>query len=118
MSTIKLHGMRFHALHGVLPVENIIGNDYVVNITMMADTTLAEMNDNLAGTINYAEVYDLVKQQMEQPSKLIENVAKRIQQSIVVRFPRIKRLVVEVQKQRPPVNGEADYASVTLYYGG
>ncbi|MCQ2206915.1 MAG: dihydroneopterin aldolase [Paludibacteraceae bacterium] len=116
MSTIKLQGMKFHSLHGALPVESIIGNDFVVNISMDADTTKAETTDDLNGTINYAEVYDLVKAEMAIPSKLIEHVAYRIRKSLIEHFPEIEKLEVEVQKQRPPVNGEVTYASITLNY--
>lgn len=108
--------MKFHSLHGVLPVEGIIGNDYVVNITLQADTTQAEANDDLDGTINYAIVYDIVKEEMAKPSKLIEHVAKRIEQAVVAKFRNIQKMEVEVQKKRPPVNGEVEYASVTLSY--
>ena len=116
MSTIQLKGMKFHSLHGAIPVESIIGNDFVVNISLTADTQKGEENDDLDGTINYAEVYNLVKAEMAQPSKLIENVAYRIRESIVEHFPEIEKLVVEVQKLRPPVNGEVECASITLNY--
>ena len=116
MSTIKLQEMKFHSLHGVLPVESVIGNDYVVNISIDTDTSKAEENDDLGGTINYAEVYDLVKGEMAVASKLIEHVANRISKSLVEHYPEIDRLEVEVQKRRPPVNGEVDYASITLRY--
>lgn len=116
MSTIKLQGMRFHSLHGALPVEAIIGNDFVVNISIEAETEEAEKNDDLDGTINYATVYDLVKEEMGKPSKLIENVAYRIRKRVVSHFPAIERMTVEVQKKRPPVNGDVDYSSITLNY--
>lgn len=116
MSTIKLQGMKFHSLHGALPVESVIGNDFVVNISMKADTHKAEETDDLDGTINYADVYDLVKAEMAIPSKLIEHVAYRIRKTLVEHYQEIEQLEVEVQKQRPPVNGEVTYASITLTY--
>ena len=116
MSKITLQGMKFHALHGVLPVESVIGNNYEVNISIETDTHKAEEEDDLGGTINYAEVYDLVKAEMECPSKLIEHVAYRIRKTLVGHYPEIERLEVEVRKMRPPVNGEVTYASISLTY--
>ena len=116
MSKITLHGMKFHALHGVLPVESVIGNNYEVNISIETDTHKAEEEDDLGGTINYAEVYDLVKAEMDYPSKLIEHVAYRIRKTLVGHYPAMERLEVEVRKMRPPVNGEVTYASITLTY--
>lgn len=116
MSTIRLNGMKFHSLHGVLPVEGVIGNHYVVNLSLDTDTTRAEEHDELEGTINYADVYDLVKAEMDQPSKLIENVAYRIRKTLLEHYPAIEKMEVEVQKMRPPVNGEVEYASITLHY--
>lgn len=97
-------------------MEAIIGNDFVVNISIEAETEEAEKNDDLDGTINYATVYDLVKEEMGKPSKLIENVAYRIRKRVVSHFPAIERMTVEVQKKRPPVNGDVDYSSITLNY--
>lgn len=108
--------MRFHALHGVLPVEGIIGNDYLVSLEMDADVEEAEQSDDLNGTINYAEVYDLVKKEMDMPSKLIEHVAYRIQQRVTTQFPKIKSMTTEVAKLRPPVGGVVDSASVKLNF--
>lgn len=115
MAIIKLHGMQFHSLHGVLPCEGIIGNDYEINVEMDVNCMMAEENDDLSGTINYADVYNIVKQEMSQPSKLIEHVAARIRKSIMSTYgDQIKKLSVEVRKKRPPVGGVVDYASVTV----
>lgn len=77
-SKIYLKNVRFHAYHGVLPQETQVGNDYVVNLDVSYDFSRAMETDELAGTLNYAELYELVKQEMEIPSKLLEHVAGRI----------------------------------------
>mgnify|MGYP000021959839 FL=1 len=114
MGTIKLNGMRFHAFHGVFAEESIVGNTFIVNMTINADLSTAEENDDLAGTINYAEVYALVKKEMEQPSRLIENVAFRIKNSVMSHYSQINSITVEVTKMRPAVGGEMDSASIVL----
>ena len=55
-SRIYLKNVRFHAYHGVLQQERIVGNDYVVNLVVDYDFTSAMETDELSATINYAEL--------------------------------------------------------------
>lgn len=77
-SKIYLRNVRFHAFHGVLPQEGIVGNDYLVNLVLDYDFSSAMKTDDLQGTLNYAEVYQKVREEMAVPSKLLEHVAGRI----------------------------------------
>ena len=54
-STIELQGLTFHAHHGVLPEERLLGNTFIVDLTLIADISHAIATDELCGTINYAE---------------------------------------------------------------
>lgn len=117
MDIIKLTGMKFHALHGALPAEGVVGNQFEVNITIGTDVTAAAQNDDLNATINYADVYETVKLEMKKPAKLIENVAYRIKKALTEQYAgKIKTLEVEVVKMRPPVSGEVAQASITMSY--
>lgn len=40
-SKIYLRNVRFHAFHGVLPQEGIVGNDYLVNLVLDYDFSSA-----------------------------------------------------------------------------
>ena len=66
--------MRFHAFHGVLPQERLVGNDYEVTVVMDSDIAAAALSDDVADTINYAEVYEVVRQVMMEPCHLLERV--------------------------------------------
>lgn len=70
-SKIYLRNVRFHAFHGVLPQEGIVGNDYLVNLVLDYDFSSAMKTDDLQGTLNYAEVYQKVREEMAVPSKLL-----------------------------------------------
>ena len=72
-SYIYINDIRLHALHGVLPQEQLTGNDYIVNIRIGYDIAKAFASDDVADTLNYAEVYNIVKEEMLIPSKLIES---------------------------------------------
>ena len=67
-SKIYLRNVRFHAFHGVLPQEGIVGNDYLVNLVLDYDFSSAMKTDDLQGTLNYAEVYQKVREEMGCPA--------------------------------------------------
>ncbi|MCD4772042.1 MAG: dihydroneopterin aldolase, partial [Bacteroidales bacterium] len=74
MSQISLNGMKFFAYHGCFEEEQVIGTNFIVDLEIETDTSKSEETDELSDTINYQEVYLLVKKEMEQNSKLLEHV--------------------------------------------
>lgn len=116
MATISINGMEFHAYHGCFKEEQVIGNTFIVDIILKTDTSEAEITDDLRKTVNYASVYSLVKKEMEITSKLIENVARRILDAIIVSFPKVIFIELKVAKMNPPVEGKVDRVSVTLKF--
>jgi len=114
MSKISLENMEFHAFHGCLEHEQTLGNTFIVNIDMELDTKLAGNTDNLEHTLNYQLVYDVVKAQMEIPSKLIECVAQRILDNILRSFPQIEALNVRLSKLNPPLGGKVESVKIEL----
>lgn len=110
---LELKGMRFHAYHGCLESERQNGGEYLVDFTTLVDCSDAEHDDALADTIDYGEVYEVVKREMEIPSKLIEHVGARIFRAIEQKFPDLTRFSITVSKLNPPVGGPSDRASIT-----
>ena len=102
MSTIALEGMVFHSYHGCLPEEKVTGNTFIVDLYIEADTSKAENTDDLNDTVNYSEAYTIVKREMEQPSKLLEHVARRILASLKTGIPEIENAKIKVSKINPP----------------
>ena len=105
--------MSFHAFHGVEEQEQIIGGNYLVDVTYSVETNATE-TDNMDDTISYAEVYDFVKEEMQQPSKLIEHVAARILKTLKTHFPQMADIKVKVSKLNPPVDGEVEMVRCTI----
>lgn len=113
-SKIYLRNVRFHAFHGVLPQEGIVGNDYLVNLVLDYDFSSAMKTDDLQGTLNYAEVYQKVREEMAVPSKLLEHVAGRIAHRLFSDFPEIQKLQLSITKVNPPMGGDSDGAGVEV----
>lgn len=113
-SKIYLRNVRFHAFHGVLPQEGIVGNDYLVNLVLDYDFSSALKTDDLQGTLNYAEVYQKVREEMAVPSKLLEHVAGRIAHRLFSYFPEIQKLQLSITKVNPPMGADSDGAGVEV----
>ena len=113
-SKIYLRNVRFHAFHGVLPQEGIVGNDYLVNLVLDYDFSSAMKTDDLQGTLNYAEVYQKVREEMAVPSKLLEHVAGRIAHRLFSDFPEIQKLQLSITKVNPPMCADSDGAGVEV----
>ena len=109
--------MEFHAYHGCLEHEKTLGNTFLVSLSMEIDTEKAEKTDRLGDTLNYQQVYDVIKEQMEQPSNLIEHVAQRTVDSLKRQFPEIKLLRLKLSKMNPPLGGKVEKVSVELTMG-
>jgi len=117
MGQIRLNGMEFYAYHGCYREEQLIGNHFLVDITMDADMEEASKSDDLCDALNYAEVYELVKQEMAVRSHLLEHVSARILDRIFERFPQLERAEVCVAKLNPPVGGQIRSVSVSQQRG-
>ena len=113
-SRIYLKNVRFHAYHGVLQQERTVGNDYVVNLTVDYDFTGAMETDELSATINYAELYEIIKEEMAIPSKLLEHVAGRIGKRLFSEYSAICQIQLAITKVNPPFGADCDGAGVEV----
>jgi len=113
-SYILLENIVFYAYHGVFPQERAVGNVYIINLKIEVDLSKAGDTDRLEDTISYADVYDIVKQEMARPSNLLEHVAKRIITRLRAEYSLISGLEIKLSKRNPPIGGQLDYASVVL----
>lgn len=111
---ISFNRIRFHAFHGVMEQERRVGNDFEVSLTVEYPFEKALESDNLDDTLNYAQLYDVIAAEMQQPSKLLEHVAGRIVGAVKSRFPLVKGGTVSVAKLTPPIKGEMVSVAVTI----
>ncbi len=114
MATIAIEGMQFFSYHGHFEEESVIGTKFLLDLYIHTDTSSAEKSDNLEDTVNYLEVYNVVKTQMQQKSYLIEHVARRILDAIMERFSEIEKAELKFRKLNPPLGGQMDSVSIYL----
>ena len=114
MAVININDMRFYAHHGCFEQERAIGTHFRVDLRFVTDTTTAEVSDNIADTVSYLDVYQVVKKQMAQPSNLLENVARRICDAVLAEFAGVELVDVRVSKLNPPLGGQMESVSVEV----
>lgn len=112
MMEIEIKGLKFYAYHGVMARERKVGQQFEVDVRL--ETEGYDGSDNLDATVNYADVIAAVKEEMNQPSNLIEHVCFRICERLRRDFPKVCGGEVEVRKMRPPVETELSSVSVKL----
>ncbi len=105
-SSIVIDGLRIMARHGVLPQETTVGNMFEVSVKLDFDAAGAMRADNFGLTVSYAEVIELIKQEMSVPSKLLENAVRRIWMAITRRYPEVSGGEIALYKLQPPVSAE------------
>jgi 7,8-dihydroneopterin aldolase/epimerase/oxygenase len=99
--------MRFYAYHGFYEEEQLIGNNFIVDIYIDTGLTVdAGKKDDLELTINYETVYEVVKFQMKKNQKLLETVSVKIQDAIREQFKGIVQVRLRIRKLNPPMGGQ------------
>ncbi len=114
MHKINVEGIKLYAYHGCLREESKIGGNYIVDVYMETDFSAAAATDDLSQTIDYCEVYELVKAEMAIRSKLIEQVGQRIYNKLYCRFTTLTALRVKITKLLPPMNGNVEKVSIEI----
>ena len=112
-SYIELNDLRFHAFHGDSELEQKVGNNFSVNLRLQVSISVeAWKGDELSGTIDYAEVFEVLRAEFLKPSRLIENVAWRCAQTLFKHFERVSTIEIKVEKLNPPMGADGRSAAV------
>jgi dihydroneopterin aldolase len=114
LGKVSLEGLEFHAYHGVYPHERSSGNKFEVDILVETYFDESAFRDELSGTINYEDLYALVKAAMGKPSKLLETVGHSIAEETLTTFPEAVSVEVKISKFNPPIGGVCKKASVVV----
>ena len=113
---ILLQGLRFHAYIGVGEQEQQVGNDYVLDLRLGYPFAGAMLSDEVADTLNYAEVFGAVSEIMQKPAKLLETAAGTIARELFRRFPKTESIDLKLVKLNPPMGADCNGAGVELHF--
>ena len=96
-------------------LKRTVGGDFTVTLRIGYPWQQAMVTDDVADTLNYAVVYELVKREMDIPSNLLEHAAGRIADSLLRQFPAITSVDLWLTKVTPPMGADSDGAGVELH---
>lgn len=110
-----MKNLSFYGYHGVLEEENKLGQKFFLDIELFLDLKTAGITDSVAATVNYAEVYELVRDIVENKRfQLIEALGENIAGIILQKFERVAEVAIIIRKPEAPVPGIYDYFGIEL----
>lgn len=113
---VRLNNMEFFGRHGCLEQEQRDGNWFRVDLAYDYDMRKAARTDALEDAVDYSQIYELIREEMDIPARLLEHLASRILDRITDRFPMIEYAELTVTKRNPPLDGRVESTSVTVIY--
>ncbi len=118
MDEIRIDNLEVYAYHGVFPEENEKGQPFFVNMVLYCDTREAGKQDELTLSTHYGEVCHLVSKWMQEHTcKLIETVAENVAREVLLHFPLVKEIDVEIRKPQAPIELPFESVSVKIHRG-
>jgi len=110
---ISLDKLVFSGYHGLYAEEKKLGNTYIVDV-LIDFTSKKSIIDNLEQTIDYVQVYALIKKWMEIPTPLLETLVCNMADDILKEQLLAEKVLVKITKQHLPIAEFEGTASVTI----
>ena len=118
MDQIIITDLQVYAHHGVYQQETEKGQNFLVSATLETDTRTAGMTDDLGLSTNYGVVCRFLNAYFtEHTFKLIETAAERTAEALLLQFPRVRAVVLEVKKPEAPISLPFGMVSVKIRRG-
>lgn len=112
---IYLHEMVFEGRHGVTEEERAHPQQIEVDLDLLLDLARAGRSDDLADTVDYADVFVVCRDIVERRSfHLLEGIAEAIAGAVLAGFPRVESISVRVKKPGLPIDGQVEHAGVGI----
>ncbi len=115
---IRIEGLEVYARHGVYPEETKNGQYFYVNAILYINIRQAGREDNLERTINYGTVCRFITDWMQENTcLLLEAVAERLSQALLLEYDALADLELELQKHHAPIRLPFGNVSVKVRRG-
>ncbi|MCO5315236.1 MAG: dihydroneopterin aldolase [Solirubrobacterales bacterium] len=112
---IRINGLTLYTHHGVEEAERKVGQRMVFDLELIPATCDAMVSDEVAGTVDYGELTDLVAETAGGGSyRTLERLVTVIAERTLDRFPTAASITVRATKPVPPIPFQVDGASVEI----
>lgn len=102
MYTIHLQDLRFTGYHGLYEAEKVLGNEFELQVAIRV-TTEPDAVAEATLSLDYVRAYSIIRQCMEQPTPLLEQVAMQIVRQLMLNFPAADSVHIRLFKLHPPI---------------
>ena len=115
MDEIIIENLQVYAHHGVYREENENGQNFYVNAVLYTNTAKAGKDDNLELTTDYGKVCQLIHKLIyKNVYNLIETVAEKTAEAVLMEFPLVEGITLEIRKPEAPIGYEFQSVSVKI----
>ena len=116
MDQIIIKGLEVVAKHGVLKEEQEKAQPFIVNATLHIDTSKAGRSDELSDSVDYGKICESIKEFMTQyRMNLLETIANRLARKLLMSYPEIEAVTLEIEKPQAPIPMKFDNVSVKIH---
>ena len=113
---IRLTNLLFDARHGVHEWEQHEAQPFEVDVDLVIDLQPAGTSDDLARTVDYGRVYEVVREVVEGRSfGLLEALSESIAREVLAAFPLVDEVGIVVRKPAVQLGGPLDHAAVEIH---
>jgi dihydroneopterin aldolase len=112
MITVHLHNLHFNSFHGIHEEEKILGNEYLIDASVEFHEE-KHVITSIHDTINYEDIYNIIKERMSVPTPLLETIVMEIGNEIHTEFPLVRSINISLKKMYPPIEGIEGAAGVS-----
>ena len=116
MDQIFIKRLEVFANHGVYKEEQEKGQKFLVNAILYFDTAKAGRSDELEDSVDYGKVCQLINDFMTQyRMNLLETIANRLARKILMAYPELEAVTLEIEKPQAPIPLPFDNVSVKIH---
>lgn len=118
MDEIRICELEIYANHGVFSEETRLGQRFFVNAVLYTDTRAAGLKDELSLSTNYGEVCQAIHDFLTQHTyQLLEAAAEQLAEHLLLRFPLLEAVQLEIRKPSAPIPLPFGSVSVSIKRG-
>ena len=115
MDEIRIDNLEIYCHHGLLKEETVLGQKFLLSLVLYTDTRKAGRTDDLSFSVDYADIAHFTEKKMKEKNyKLIEAAAEHLAEDILIHYPSVRKVCVELKKPWAPILLPLDSVSVKI----
>lgn len=118
MDQIRIDNLCVFAHHGVFDFEQEKGQNFYINAVLYTDLRDGGKTDDLRMSTDYGKVCEIMTTFMKENTyQLIEAAAENLAKTVLLSFPRVNKISLEIRKPEAPIPLPFESVSVKIERG-